>query len=562
MTATTLLPQAASVKLDLRLTHQATEPTSIDLLDKVLTGRRDLAMGLRVRLVEPRPAGHNVYDLAHLPRLGLPLMARMLADGGHDARVFCEVLSPVDLGECLGADLVGISSTTATAPAAYRLADLLGAAGVAVVLGGPHVSFRVDEALAHAPYVVRGEGEQTMLALAGALDTGRGPEEIRGLSFCSERGAPCHNPPRRRCSQAEFEALPCPDLSLIEGHHLMGTKPIMTQWGCPFDCEFCSVTATFSRAVRHRRPDQVLAELAFLDTRRVFFYDDNFVVNKARTTRLLQGMLDTGLTPTWFAQLRADAALTSRARPEVDHDFLALMRRSGAAMVMVGVEATTDEALAAVGKRQSVSTVETAVRGFHDHDIAVHGMFVAGLDTDSPGSARATADFARRLGIDTFQLMMETPLPGTRLFERVSAAGRILSEDWSLFDGHHAVMAPARMSALELQLEVLQAMKQFYSWSSIVSSGLAGALGRLPHLPGAPRPAASRHLPALARAAWARHWEDIVPLLSTALPRGARARVGSALWLPALRLYARRQLAAWCRQDRSRAHLDWLASLA
>ena len=132
-------------------------------------------MGLRVRLVEPRPAGHNVYDLARLPRLGLPLMARMLADAGHDARVFCEVLSAVDLGECLGADLVGISSTTATAPAAYRLADLLGAAGVAVVLGGPHVSFRADEALAHAPYVVRGEGEHTMLAFVGELEAGRPP---------------------------------------------------------------------------------------------------------------------------------------------------------------------------------------------------------------------------------------------------------------------------------------------------------------------------------------------------------------------------------------------------
>ncbi len=122
-------------------------------------------MGLRIRLVEPRPAGHNVYDRALLPRLGLPLMAKMLAESGHDVRIYCEILAPVDLDDLLGAGLVGISSTTATAPAAYRLADLLGTAGVPVVLGGPHVSFRADEALGHARYVVRGEGQHTICEL-------------------------------------------------------------------------------------------------------------------------------------------------------------------------------------------------------------------------------------------------------------------------------------------------------------------------------------------------------------------------------------------------------------
>src|SRR5680860_1846539 len=99
-------------------------------------------------------------------------MATMLAEGGHDAGVFCEMLGPIDLGECLAADLVGISGTTATQPAGYALADELAAAGVAVVLGGSHVSFRVEEALEHAPYVVRGEGQQTILELAHALERG------------------------------------------------------------------------------------------------------------------------------------------------------------------------------------------------------------------------------------------------------------------------------------------------------------------------------------------------------------------------------------------------------
>ena len=225
-------------------------------------------MRLRIRLVEPRPAGHNVYDRALLPRLGLPLMAKMLAESGHDVRIYCEILAPVDLDDLLDADLVGISSTTATAPAAYRLADLLGTAGVPVVLGGPHVSFCADEALGHAHYVVRGEGQQTICELVARLEEGRPLEEVRGLSFNTDDGEPRHNPARPRCTQEEFERLPIPDLSVIEGSGRMTMKPLMTQWGCPFDCEFCSVVAMFSRAVRHRRIDQVLAELEGLGAER------------------------------------------------------------------------------------------------------------------------------------------------------------------------------------------------------------------------------------------------------------------------------------------------------
>ena len=515
---------------------------------------------MRIRLVEPRPAGHNVYDLALLPRLGLPLMGRMLADAGHDVRVYCEMLSPVDLEDCLRADLVGISSTTATAPDAYRLADTLADAGVPVVLGGPHVTFQPDEALGHASFVARGEGEATLLQLVDSLERGRPLESVLGLSHVSVQGEPCHNPARPRCTQEEFERLPIPDLTLIDGHERMTTKPIMTQWGCPFDCEFCGVTAMFSRAVRHRRPDQVIAELAGLEAERVFFHDDNFVVNKTRTIGLLNAMLDSGNTPRWFAQVRSESALRSLAHQEVDSDFLSLMHRAGCHMVMIGIEAITDEGLAEIGKRQRVTMIEQAIRAFHAHHIAVHGMFVAGLDTDTAGSAERIAAFARRLHIDTFQLMVETPLPGTRLWDRIADEDRLLSDDWSLFDGHHVVMQPAQMTPLELQLGVLRAMRRFYSWPTILNGGLAGVLRHLPSFTAAARPAFARRLPALARAAWAQRWEDIAPMLRAALSEKVRARVSAAMWLPALRFYARRQIAAWSAEDRSRAYLARLAS--
>ena len=539
-------------------------------------------MSLSIRFVEPRAPGNNLYDHVLLPRLGLPLMATMLAECGHDTGVFCEMLGPIDLGECLAADLVGISATTATQPAGYALADELSAAGVAVVLGGSHVSFRIEEALEHAPYVVRGEGQQTILELVDALERGAPLDRIAGLSWRDGQEKAHHNPARTRCSQTEFERLPIPDLSLIEGHKRLEVKPAMTQWGCPFDCEFCSVTAQFSRVVRHRRTDQVLAELAGLSANELFFYDDNFVVNKRRTAELLRAMVGAGLTPKFSAQMRADTVLRSRTSHEIDHEFLALLGRAGCQMAMVGFESISEENLASVGKRTSVAVSEQAVRAFHKHGIAVHGMFVVGLDFDDASSAQATAAFARRLGIDTFQLMMVTPAPGTRLWERLQSEGRLIDADWTLFDGHHAVLRPERMTPLELQLSTLDAMRRFYSRSAIAGPALRGVLRHLPELLGIVARHAGGLVRSLGREALGSREGNAAtpdasaldasapsaPVFGRALARvmsslspDERVRLEAALGVAALRLYGRRRVAEFWDQDNSRSHIARLTAL-
>ena len=540
-------------------------------------------MSMRISFVEPRPAGRNVYDHVLLPRLGPPLMAGMLSEAGHDTQVFCETLAPVDIGECLSADLVGISGTTATQPSGYALADELAAAGVPVVLGGSHVSFCVDEALQHAPFVVRGEGQQTILELVDALERGLPLNDIAGLSWRDRHGEAHHNPARSACSQHEFERLPSPDLTLIRGHERMGVKPVMTQWGCPYDCEFCTVTAQFSRLVRHRRTDQVLAELAGLDAEEVFFHDDNFVVDKNRTAELLRAIVAAGRTLLFAAQMRADTVLRSRRSSEIDDEFLELLKEAGCRMAMIGFESVSERNLQSIGKRMSVTVGEAAVRAFHEHDIAVHGMFVVGLDFDEVSSAQATAEIAGRLGIDTVQLMMLTPAPGTRLWRRLAAEGRLMDADWSLFDGHHAMLRPERMSPLQLQLSTMQAMRSFYSRSAIAKPAIRGVLSHLPQLltlaarhsaslvgalgqetlqsrrnhgvaadyPGSSAPA--EEASALARA---------LTRVSASLSRDERARIEAALGIAALRLYGRRRLAEFSDQPHSRAHIARLRALA
>ena len=501
-------------------------------------------MALRIRFVEPRPPGHTVYEHVLLPRLGLPLMATLLVAAGHDATVCCEMLEAVDFNDLAGADLVGISATTATQPAAYALADRLAATGVPIVLGGPHVTFCAEEALEHAPLVVRGEGQATILELVAALEregsidgmlAAGALDAITGLSWRGPEGDARHTPDRAKCTQQEFEALPSPDLSLIHGYERMRVKPVMTQWGCPFDCDFCSVTAQFSRKVRYRRTDQVLAELKALLPGEVFFYDDNFVVNKRRTRELLEAMIAAGLTPRFSAQVRADMVLKSRAHGGIDDGFLALLRRAGCQTVMVGFESSSDENLAQIGKRSTIADSEQAVRAFHRHGIGVHGMFIVGLDGDDAKSAQATVDFARRLGIDTMQLMMITPAPGTRFFDRIAAEHRLIETDWALFDGHHAVLRPIKMTPLELQVTTLDAMSSFYSRTAVASAAVSGL---------------TRQFPAL-----------LATVVRRAGRPALRRNLEDALWVSALRMYGRRQLALQGIQQRTLDHIAHLTEL-
>lgn len=518
---------------------------------------------MRIRFIEPRPPGHHVYDQALLPRLGLPLMARMLADRGHDASSYCEALAPIDLEDCLAADLVGISSTTSTQPYAYAIADEFEAAGVPVVMGGPHVSFMTDEALEHATYVVRGEGERTICELVDAIERELALDGIDGLSWRTPSGRTTHNRARPACTQEQFEELPAPDLTLVRGHERMGVKPVMTQWGCTFNCEFCSVTAMFSRRVRHRRNDQVLAELQDLDCDKVFFHDDCFVVNKNRTRDLLASMIDTGTTPEWMAQVRAaETVYASKAKREPDHDFLALMRRANCFMVMVGFESVSDASLGEMNKKQEVADIVRSVDLFHEHDIKVHGMFIAGLDADEVDAADRITDFARHHGIDTIQIMIEVPLPGTRLYQRVTSDNRIITSDWSFYDGHHAVMAPARSSAADLQLAVVGAMERFYSLPRIVRPSIAGAIREIPQIVRAAlRPRSVPALPRLSLLVLRRRWHEALDLISERLPSEDLRRLRSSFAVPMLRAYGREQLAKFRDQPRTLEYLDRLRAL-
>lgn len=407
---------------------------------------------MRVRLIEPAAPGVHTFSKIHLPRLGLPMIGAALAEQGHDVGVYVADLAPVDWDDVSAADLVGFSATTSTVAQAYEHAERLRSRGIPTIIGGPHVTFMADEGLEHAEYVARGEGgEDLMLELIDALQGRRGLDSIHGLSY-RQNGGVRHNGPRPPV--ADLDSLPLPDLSLIHGRRRLRHLPVMTSWGCPFDCRFCSVTAMFGRRYRFRSPRGIIAELKARRPKRVFFYDDNLAADRRRLKTLLRMIIDEGLRFHWSAQVRTDVAR--------DDELLDLMRRSGCWLVCLGLESVNQTTLDGFEKSQSVADVTRAVERLHDHGIKSHGMFVLGADSDGPDCVRDTVAFAVRHRIDTVMLNILTPLPGTPVFEELDAERRIFDKRWEHYDAQHAVYQPRQMTPYQLQRETLRGYERFY----------------------------------------------------------------------------------------------------
>ncbi len=394
---------------------------------------------MKIRLIEPAPPSVNILSYGFYPRLGLPLIGAALKAAGHDVRIYCPQAAPIDATDVAGADLVGISTTTA--------------AGLPVVIGGPHPTFVPDGALSHADYVARGEGgDGLMLELIEALVGDRGLESIRGLSFMRD-GHAVHNELRER--PRDLDALPVPDLSLIVGSERMREMPVITSLGCPFACTFCTVSMMFGRAYRSRSPESVMAQLEAARPRSVFFYDDNFAADKRRLKKLLQMMIDRGVTPKWQAQVRTEVAR--------DEELLSLMQRSGCHRLELGFESTDQATLDGYAKSQTVEDIANAIAALHRHHIKVHGMFVVGADNDTARTAGDTVAFAERHGIDSLMLNVLTPGIGTRQYELMDGDSRVFEHRWQFYDGQHVIFTPQRMTPLELQTTVVEGYRRFYS---------------------------------------------------------------------------------------------------
>jgi radical SAM superfamily enzyme YgiQ (UPF0313 family) len=414
----------------------------------------------RITLIEPKNDHLHIFSKFELPRLGGILLATIMRDKGYQTETLF-LQSRDILAREIDADLVGISTITATAPASYAIADSLRVRGIPVVFGGPHVSFLPEEALEHADFCITGEGETGFPLLVEALNRNAALDEVPGLMW-RDGGTIRRNPPAAPIE--DLDSLPFPDFSLLDmgGRKIGGglgraTFPIQTSRGCPYDCTFCSVTGMFGHRYRHRSTASVVAELAQYDPKKciIFFYDDNFAANPAKTKELLREMIRLRLGFSWSTQVRSDIAK--------DTELLDLMAQAGCTTLYIGFESVDPAALKEMNKRQTVEEIRHAIREIRKRRIHVHGMFVFGFDSDTLQTTRATVDFALREKIDSAQFLVLTPLPGSSFYTQMLGEGRLLDTQWDTYDAHHVKFIPRRLTPWELQRAQINAHGRFYS---------------------------------------------------------------------------------------------------
>ncbi|MGB4366735.1 MAG: radical SAM protein, partial [Acetomicrobium sp.] len=229
--------------------------------------------------------------------------------------------------------------------------------------------------------------------------------------------------------------------------------------GCPFNCSFCSVSNFFGRTYRHRPIADVIREIEHLEGKFVAFIDDNIVGNPKYSKELFKALIPYKIR--WVGQSSFNIIR--------DPDLLKAARKSGCAGLFIGLETISEESMQEIGKVQNdIKEFKVGIKRLHDHGIIVLGAFIFGFDSDDKDVFKRTLDFALESKLDLAQFSILTPLPGTRLYEKLSSEDRIINTDWSKYDMGNAVFMPAQMTPEELQKGMGWAWREFYSYGSIL----------------------------------------------------------------------------------------------
>jgi radical SAM superfamily enzyme YgiQ (UPF0313 family) len=346
------------------------------------------------------------------------------------------------------ADLAAITFHTPSAPHAYETAARLRQRGIPVVLGGPHASLLPEEAARHADYVVAGEAEALW------------PEFLS--DFAAGRAQPIY-----RCVQPpELAGVPQARKDLYHRHDYTQGRLFATR-GCPHHCDFCTPAVMYGSRLRRRPVAEVAAEFASFPGKVIIFWDENIAADRSYARELFRAI--TPYRKWWSSQASVHAGL--------DNEFLALASRSGCKQLFLGLESISQPSLDAAHKRfNRVGDYAAIIQRIHSHGIAVQAGLVFGFDGDPPGIFAETLDFLEFAGVQNATFNILTPFPGTPLFHRLEAEGRILTRDWRRYNGREdVVFTPRLMSPQQLLDGYHWANQRFYS-----SPSIARRLGRSP----------------------------------------------------------------------------------
>src|SRR6185295_2412420 len=429
----------------------------------------------KLLLLDPYPR-NNPYHLTAaerravwFPKLSLPVIAAYTPEHW-DVTLVDESVQDIDFDT--PCDLVGLSIMTCYAPRAYEIATEFKKRGKTVVLGGVHPTYCAEEALRYSDVVVCGEAEDLWPQVVADFEAGT---------------------LKRIYKMEQFPALENykrPRVQMLSPDAYMTRQCTFTTRGCHFDCEFCSVSPFNGKTTRRRPVPEVIEEMirvkqwvrdelvermtrgslwqalttavkirVGIDDGGIFaFVDDLHNSNRTYCRELWTALKDLNIK--WGCQ--------STLFLGDDADMVKLAAESGCVSVFVGMESLDGECLDETNKPfNRVDKFADEIKMFHDHGIMVNPGIVFGFDHDDESVFERAVEFLTKVKVELAYFNVLTPLPGTALYDRYNAAGRIFDRDWAKYDGKHVVYHPSRMTPEQLEEGFFWANHEFYSLPSI-----------------------------------------------------------------------------------------------
>lgn len=395
---------------------------------------------MRIALIAPKWGEESLWGWMkfRFPYLSLPTIAAITPEE-HEVVIIDENVQEIDFDASY--DLAGITTMTPLANRAYKIAEAFRQRGIKVILGGVHTTMVPEEAIQHADSIVIGEAENLWSTIL--------------YDFLNNSLQPVY----KSDNIPDITGLPVARRDLLNKKGYFFTNTIQTTRGCPYDCEFCSVTSFFGGTYRLRSVDYIEQELSTFTNRFVFFVDDNIIGSPAHAKILFERIKPLKLR--WASQ----SAITIANNDAL----LSLAAKSGCMELFIGFESLIPQNLQIMEKPfNKIPQYEDSIKKIHDRGITILGSFIFGYDHDTLSVFDDVLNFMEKNRIEAGLFSILTPFPGTRIFKRLEQEGRIIEKDWSKYDMNHVVFMPKNMAVDELQEKFFKVNKELHSYSSII----------------------------------------------------------------------------------------------
>jgi radical SAM superfamily enzyme YgiQ (UPF0313 family) len=368
---------------------------------------------MKILFISPCPKDERRHKNLHIPQLSLPILAG-LTPPEHEIEIVEEPWDKINFDKKY--DLVGITTMTATAPRAYEIS----------------IMFRE-----------------------------RGIKEAENIWDSVIKDA--HENKLKKFYKSEFPLL---NNSVIPRRDLVKRKagainlvPVETTRGCPYNCDFCSVTNFFGPRPRHKPIKEVIKDISTIKGKNLMFLDDNIAGNKQYARELFKELKYMGKK--WVGQ--------SAINIVKDRELLKLASESGCCSFFIGLESVSTKEINRYHKNlKSKEEIKEAIKMFLDVGILIYVSLIFGFDGDDQSIFEETVEFLIESRVAFSQLVLLTPFPGTKIFNDLQKEGRILSYDWSKYDNVNLVFEPLRMTADQLLGGFHWARHKFDSFPSII----------------------------------------------------------------------------------------------